>query len=102
MDSVIAALAGAAPQLGQLGVLVLVLGLLIRREAQTNKRHASELERVHTVRDAELRGVREQVDQLRAQLDEVNRRLDAERAARRAAEDAAGYSPRHRRDEGGP
>ena len=102
MDSVIAALAGAAPQLGQLGVLVLVLALLIRREAQTNKRHASELERVHAARDKEIKGVREQVEQLRGHLDEMNQRLDAERAARRAAEDAAGYSARHRRDEGGP
>lgn len=89
MDSVISALAAAAPQLGQLGVLVVVLGLLIRREGQTNDRHATELQRVNTARDAELTNLRQQVTALRGQLDELNRKLDEERAARRRAEDSA-------------
>ena len=83
----------ATPQLGQLGVLVLVLGLLLRREHQSNERHAAELLRVNEARNNELRQLRDQVTELQTRLDEVNRKLDEERAARRRAEDAVGFGP---------
>lgn len=94
MDSVISALIGAAPQLGGAGVLVLVLGLLIRREAQTNERHASELARVNGAHDSELQELRVEITALREQVAELNRKVDEERGARRAAEDRAAVATR--------
>ncbi|MCO7195638.1 hypothetical protein [Pseudonocardia sp. McavD-2-B] len=99
MDSVISALVGAAPQLGGAGVLVVVLGLLIRREAQTNERHASELTRVSTAHQAELSALRAEIAALREQVSGLNEMLDAERRARWHAEDSAA---KHRRRDDGP
>lgn len=105
MDALVAALVSAAPQLGVAGVLLALLGLVIRREGQDradyraqatamSERHASELTRLAAAHDTELTELRREIVGLRAQLDEVNRKLDAERERRRAAEDSA---PRHRR-----
>ena len=98
MDAVITTLIGAAPQLGAGGILLTLLALLIRREqqdradyraqiAEAATRHADELKRVNADHDAELAALRKEISGLRAQVDELNTRLDAERARRRAAED---------------
>lgn len=83
------ALVGAAPQLGPAGVLVLVLGLLLRRESQTNERHASELERLNSTHQTELKGLRTEIAGLREQVNDLGRKLDDERRARWRAEDFA-------------
>lgn len=99
MDAVLTTLIGAAPQLGASGVLVLLLGLLVRREAQDRAdhrteitelttRHAAELTRIAGAHDAQLVDLRREIAGLRQQLDEVNRKLDDERDRRRRAEDA--------------
>lgn len=99
MDAVLTSLIGAAPQLGVGGVLLLVMGLLIRREEQDRTyyriqltelatRHATELARINGDHDAELGELRKEIAGLRVQLDEVNRKFDAERDRRRAAEDS--------------
>lgn len=107
MDGVITSLLGAAPQLGVAGVLLVLLGIVIRwgsQERTDNRaqitdlatRHATELTRINADHDAELGELRKEIAGLRAQLDEVNRKLDAERDRRRAAEDSAmGQLGRH-------
>jgi len=98
VDAVLTSLIGAAPQLGVAGVLLTLLALLMRREAQDradyrtqiaelSTRHAAELARINTDHDAELAELRKEIQGLRTQLDEMNRKLDEERAKRRAAED---------------
>lgn len=100
MDAVLTTLIGAAPQLGVAGILLALLGLVIRREAQDRTdyraqitelvaRHAGELTRINTSHDEELAELRKEIAGLRAQLAEVNAKLDAERDRRRAAEDSA-------------
>ena len=92
------ALIGAAPQLGVAGVLLVLLGMVIRREGQDRSdnratitdlvtRHAAELARINGAHDAELAELRTEIAGLRVQLSEVNRKLDAERDRRRALED---------------
>lgn len=107
MDGVITSLVGAAPQLGVAGVLLVLLGIVIRwgsQERTDNRaqitdlatRHATELARINADHDAELGELRKEIAGLRAQLEEVNRKLDAERDRRRAAEDSAiGQLGRH-------
>lgn len=100
MDAVLTAILGAAPQLGVAGVLLALLGLVLRRESQdrtdyreqltaTTARHAAELARINTDHDTELAELRRDIKELRTQLAEVNASLDAERARRRQAEDGA-------------
>lgn len=108
MDGVLTTLIGAAPQLGGAGILLLLLGLLIRRESQDradyrthithlSERHGEELKRINAAHDEELAELRKEIAGLRAQLSEVNTKLDAERDRRRAAEDSAmGQLGRHR------
>jgi hypothetical protein len=99
VDAVLTTLIGAAPQLGVGGVLLALLGLVIRwgsQERADNRtgvaelatRHAAELARVNSDHDTELAELRKEIAGLRGQLDEVNHKLDAERDRRRAAEDA--------------
>ncbi len=112
MDAVLTTLIGAAPQLGVAGILLALLGLVIRREgqdradyraqiAETVARHAGELTRINSSHDAELAELRKEIAGLRAQLAEVNAKLDAERDRRRAAEDSAMSRLDQRRQEGG-
>jgi Skp family chaperone for outer membrane proteins len=98
VDAVITTLIGAAPQLGVAGVLLTLLALLMRRESQDRAdyrtqvaelatRHAAELARINGDHDTELAELRKEIQGLRTQLDDMNRKLDEERAKRRAAED---------------
>jgi uncharacterized membrane protein len=100
VDGVLTTLIGAAPQLGVAGILLALLGLMIRwgsQERADNRtevaelatRHAAELARINTAHDAELAELRREIGGLRAQLDEMNTKLDQERDRRRAAEDSA-------------
>jgi Skp family chaperone for outer membrane proteins len=100
VDAVLTAALGAAPQLGVGGVFLALLVLLIRREAQDradyraqigelSARHAAELARIAAAHDAELTELRTEIQGLRAQLNDMNTKLDAERDRRRAAEDSA-------------
>ena len=115
MDGVVTTLIGAAPQLGIAGVLLVLLALLLRREAadrvdyragltDLTTRHATELARINTDHDTELGELRKEITGLRAQLEEVNRKLDVERDRRRAVEDArrSGDSPALGRLQGEP
>lgn len=108
MDAVLTSLIGAAPQLGVAGVLLALLGLVIRREGQDRTdnratiaalvaRHDGELTRITASHDAELAELRTEIAGLRRQLAEVNAKLDEERDRRRLVEDSI-----NRRREGGP
>ena len=106
MDAVITSLISAAP-LGAGSLLLVIIGLLIRRETQDRAdyrtqvselatRHAAELTRITTAHDAELAELREEIKGLRQKVLDLNSRLDAERDRRRAAEDSAmGQLGRH-------
>jgi cell division protein FtsB len=98
VDAVVTTLIGAAPQLGVAGILLAVLGLLIRWQAQDRtdyraqladltKRHTEELTRVNGDHDAELAELRAEIQGLRKQIADLHVKLDDERAKRRAAED---------------
>lgn len=100
MDAIITAVVGAAPQLGVAGVLLVVLTLVLRREGQdrtdyreqlkaVNDRHTAEIARINASHDAELIELKNDIRDLRRQLDEVNEALDIERSRRRTAEDSA-------------
>lgn len=99
MDAVITTLIGAAPQLAGGGVLLVLLGLLIRWQTQDrsdyraqiaalSERHGKELVRLNADHDAELVELRGEIRALRVELQEMNRKLDDEREKRRRAEDA--------------
>lgn len=113
MDAVVTTLIGAAPQLGVAGILLTLLALVIRREGQDRTdnratiaelvaRHAGELTRINGSHDEELAELRREIAGLRAQLAEVNQKLDEERDRRRNAEDSAMSRLDQRRQEGGP
>jgi hypothetical protein len=100
VDAIITPLIAAAPQLGVAGVLLVFIGLLIRRETQLHleyrtrvsdltTHYADEIRRVNTAHDEELAELRSAIAGLRAQLHELHVKLDAERDRRRAAEDSA-------------
>jgi hypothetical protein len=112
VDAIVTALIGAAPQLGVAGVLLALIGLLMRRETQLHGEYrarvtaltasyADELARINTAHDVELAELRADIAAMRAQLDDVNAKLDAERERRRAAEDSAMGGLRMR-DQGEP
>jgi hypothetical protein len=72
------AVLSVVPELGGLGVFVVVLYLLIRREVQTTERHGAELDRLIRTHDAEmaekvaeLATVRQQRDLAEQQLRET-------------------------------
>ena len=100
MDAVLTTLIGAAPQLGAAGGALVFFGLLLRWSMQDRTdyraqlteqatRHSEELRRINEAHDAELAELRAEIKGLRLQLDEMNTKLDDERARRRAAEDSA-------------
>ena len=111
MDAVITTLIGAAPQLGVGGILLTLLGILIRRETQDRgdyrqqiadqqTRHDTELKRDNDSHDADVAELRKEIAGLRQQISDLNQRLDAERDRRRAAEDSAmGMQQRRERGE---
>ncbi|MFC5992961.1 hypothetical protein ACFQE5_01900 [Pseudonocardia hispaniensis] len=105
MDAVVTAIIGAAPQLGGAGILLILFGMALRREAQDRtdyrtqltaitERHAAELSRINQAHDDELAQLKADIKELRRQLAEVNAALDAERDRRRRAEDTAMYQRR--------
>jgi predicted nucleic acid-binding Zn-ribbon protein len=87
VDAVLTTLIGAAPQLGGAGVLLLIIGLLLRREAQDRADYRAELARLNAAHDDELHELRVEIKGLREQVAELHTKLDAERERRRAAED---------------
>ncbi len=98
MDAVLTAVAQSAPQLGISGALVLVIVLLLRREASTETRHGTELERVMRAHDAELAELRTDITNLRKQVADGHAALDLERDKRRQIEDkVAAASQRQKR-----
>lgn len=110
MDALVTSLIGAAPQLGVAGVLLVLLGLVLRWSAQERTtaredaaaaaaRHQAELARLNSDHDAELGELRDEIKALREQIDQLNIRLDAERDRRRQAEDSIG---RHAQRREGP
>jgi hypothetical protein len=104
VDAVLTTLVGAAPQLGGAAGLLAFIWILIRWSGQDRTdyrtqlteqatRHADELRRINDAHDAELAELRTEIKGLRQQLDDMNRKLDDERARRRAAEDNMPYLP---------
>lgn len=87
MDAVLTAVLQSAPQMGLGGVAVMFIVLLMRREASAEERHQAELTRITSAHDDELRELRDDIAQLRKQVDDVHTALDLEREARRQAED---------------
>ena len=87
MDAFLTAVLQTVPQMGLGGGAIVLIVLLLRREAGTESRHQAELDRISKAHDAELAELRADIAQLRKQVDDVNTALDLEREARRAAED---------------
>ncbi len=88
MDAIITSILGAAPQLGVGGVLLAIMGLLLRRETQDRADYRAEIARLNADHDTELADLRKEITNLRRQVGDLNTRLDKERELRRAAEDA--------------
>lgn len=108
MDAVLQALITAAPQLGVAGVLLTILGLLLRQAGQDRsdyrtslaeaaKRHSSELSDREKRYNEDISDLQREVDKLRARIDQLETELDLEREARRKAEDMAAQALRGRR-----
>jgi TolA-binding protein len=99
-DDWLPALIGATPQIG---IAAFLAWLLLRvwdrassdrtsyeqgmQDAQS--RYATALEAAHARHEADMQKMREQVERLSARVEELHTQLDEERAARRAAQDAA-------------
>jgi hypothetical protein len=111
VDAVITTLVGAAPQLGGAGILIVIIGLLLRRETQDradyrtsltelSARHTAELTRVNGSHDEELAELRGEIAGLRVQVAELHTLLDVERGKRREAEDRGRMGPgRHSQEQ---
>lgn len=93
MDALLAAVVQTAPSMGVSGVLMVLIFILLRREArvetthataldQQARLHATELERLNRDHDAELAELQERIRDLRREQDELYEHLAAERAAR--------------------
>lgn len=89
----VTAIVEASPSLGVALVLVAVIVVLIRRESRVDashaaaldrqaRLHAAELERLNRDHDAELAELNARIRELRRDLDDLDRQLSAERAAR--------------------
>ena len=96
MDAIIASLTQAAP-VGVGGLLLVLFALLLKRESEASRRHSEEMTRVQKSHDDELAELRAEIKSLRQQVDELQKRLDDERELRRAAEDSARTQRMHPR-----
>ena len=108
MNDVTSSLIAAAPQLGVAGVLLSLLVYVLRNWStdrtdyrqglvDAQNRHAAELKRINESHDKEISELREGIAELRTRVDALNTALDAERAARRVAEDKAAEAARQAR-----
>ena len=88
------ALLGALPQAGAGGVFLFILFLMVRRESTAQERFTLEYDRINAAHDSELSELREQIVALRAQIDDLQNKLDTEREERRRAEDEAAEARR--------
>lgn len=109
MDAILPALFSAAPQLGVAGLLLVILVLVMRREASDRadyraalevaaKRHDEEVDRMRKAHDAEIAELKADVALLEQKVAELQARLDQEREARRRAEDMAAEVRRNPRE----
>lgn len=77
LDAILSAAGGSLPQLGGVVVFVYIVILLLRREAQSDARHTTELTRLSTTHDAELAELRTENTRLREQRDAAETALRA-------------------------
>lgn len=89
MDAILTAVTTAAPQMGGVGFLMLVLVVLVRREVQSRELYTAELTRQQRAHDEELAEIRAELTASRQARREAEASIDAERQLRRKAEDAA-------------
>lgn len=83
------ALLGALPSAGVGGIVLWLLVLLLKREASSQERFSAEYARINEAHNEELRELRDEISALRAQIDDLQLKLDIEREERRKAQDEA-------------
>lgn len=99
------ALLGAAPELGLVSLVVFLLIVFIKAASsdrvdyraalkEVNERNTTEIARLNADHNSELMELREDIKNLREEVDKLNTSIDVERRARREAEDVAAAAVR--------
>lgn len=88
------------PIAGGAAVLIVIIGIVTKLWLGSESRHRAELDRIGKAHIAEIQRYEQQVITLRAEVAELDRKFEAERQARRDAEDVA-YARRRRHDHRG-
>lgn len=80
---------GAIPTVGPYGILILIIVYLMKLLISADARHSSELKRVNEAHDEEIKELREDIAQLRADVDRLTKTVEDERQLRFVAEEEA-------------
>jgi TolA-binding protein len=94
------AILGALPTLGPIGLVLLILAYVGRQWLSSDKRyqaeierlnraHEAELARINAAHDEEIKELRDDIRDLRREMDELRKALAAERTARMDAQEEA-------------
>jgi TolA-binding protein len=94
------AILGALPTLGPIGLVLVILAYVGKQWLSSDSRyraeldrlntaHQTELDRVNTARDAELKELRDDIRELRRDLDKMQEAYNAERQLRFQAQEEA-------------
>lgn len=97
MDAILPALISALPQLGGAGLALFILIIVLRSSATDRADYRTQLKAQSERHNEELDELKEDIKDLRKQVDDLNAALDLEREQRRKAEDTAAEALRRRR-----
>lgn len=86
-QSVLAQSWDSLPTVGGSATLIVIIGIIGRFWYIAEKRHEIELNRVNKAHDEEIEELRKLKAELRGRIEELNKRIEEERARRFAAED---------------
>jgi Skp family chaperone for outer membrane proteins len=97
LDAILPALISALPQLGGAGLALFILIIVLRSAATDRADYRTQLKEQSKRHNDELDELKEDIKDLRKQVDDLNAALDLEREQRRRAEDMAAEALRRRR-----
>ena len=82
-------LIGALPTLGPVGMVLLILGYVVKQWLNSDARYRAELQRMSEAHDIEMKEVREELKQVKQELNDLRNELQEERRLRFQAQEEA-------------